>query len=170
MYKTHGFVKDMSMAKLLEMREAGMSNREIAAAQGCSYWSIHNLIGPQPPEMTLANRSKATTKSNVRRGGAGVRKVNSFMHPEDAQAAVKDEPQITHRAVLVKKNVAPQPIPMHGEFMDYTISADRQMVDVETEKGRCLIQIPIDKIGLFIEELDAIRRNAAVGENMVMWG
>ena len=170
MYKTRGFVKDMDKGKLLEMRAAGMSNREIAAAQGCSYWSINNLIGPQPAEMTLANRSKAIAEANRSRGCAGVRKVNSFMHPEDAQAAVKDEPQITHRAVLVKKNVAPQPIPLHGEFMDYTISADRKMVDVETEQGRCLIQIPIDKIGLFIEELDAIRRNAAGGENLVMWG
>lgn len=55
-----------------------------------------------------------------------MRKAYSFMHPEKEVAAVKDEPQVTHRAVLVMKTIAPQPIPLHGEFMDYTISADRQ--------------------------------------------
>ena len=97
------------------------------------------------------------------RGGYSVeRKANSFMPQRE-----KEEPM---RAVLVMKTIAPQPIPLHGEFMDYTISPDRQTVDVETDQGRCLMQIPVEKIGMFIDELDAIRRNAASGQSLPFWG
>lgn len=79
----------------------------------------------------------------------------------------EEEPK---KCVLVVKALPPMPIPLHGEFMDYVISADRTSVDVETEQGRCLLQIPMEKIDTFIAELNAIKRNASSGAAGQFWG
>ena len=44
------------------------------------------------------------------------------------------------------------------------------MIDVETDEGRTLIQIPAEKLGTFIEELTAIKKNIGQAEPMRMWG
>ena len=165
MYKSkcHGFISDMDKTELLAMRERGMSNREIAEAVGCHFNTIIRLIGPQPREIT--NRSihegwkkrvdmlmDGTPAVEPVRGGAAVR---------------EEEPK---KAVLVVKTLPPMPIPLHGTFMDYVISADRTSVDVETEQGRCLLQIPMDKLDTFIEELNAIRNNIGSDTVLPFWG
>lgn len=43
---------DMDKTQLLNMREQGMSNEEIANAVGCGYQTIYRAIGKQPPEIT----------------------------------------------------------------------------------------------------------------------
>ena len=153
------FINQLDRCTLLRMREEGMSNREIAANIGCSYNSIHRLIGPQPKEMSLENRSKAI-RSRV--SSANTAK------PEEAEVTSVDVNPF--KAVLAVKFVAPQPIPLHGYFMDYCISADRQMIDVETAGGRCLMQIPVDKLDTFIDELNAIKRNINTENPSPFWG
>lgn len=163
-------MQDMDKTTLLRMRdEEGMTYEEMATALGCSKTTLANILGPMTPEerkrrrLEGIKRSKEARRCNSHEGGYSVeRKANSFMPQRE-----KEEPM---RAVLVMKTIAPQPIPLHGEFMDYTISPDRQTVDVETDQGRCLMQIPVEKIGLFIDELDAIRRNAANGQALPFWG
>lgn len=160
----------MDKTTLLRMRdEEGMTLNQIAIAVGCSKATISKILGPMTPEERHRRKVENGKKSCEIRWGKPIeggysveRKANSFM-PQREQ----EEPK---RAVLVMKTIAPQPIPLHGEFMDYTISPDRQTVDVETEQGRCLMQIPIERIGMFIDELDAIRRNAASGQALPFWG
>lgn len=168
MYRSvnHGFIKDMDKTVLLKMREDGMTNAQIASALGCSSWSIINLIGKQPDWMTRENRRKAmqNRESNRRMDGTPMPAAQS---PRGGTAVREEEPK---KCVLVVKSLPPMPIPLHGEFMDYVISADRTSVDVETEQGRCLLQIPMEKSDTFIAELNAIKRNASSGAAGQFWG
>lgn len=168
MYKSkpHGFIKDMDKTELLKMREDGMTNAQIASALGCSSWSIINLIGKQPDWMTRENRRKAMQNREANRRMDGT-PMPASVSPRGGTAVREEEPK---KCVLVVKTLPPMPIPLHGEFMDYVISADRTSVDVETEQGRCLLQIPMEKIDTFIAELNAIKRNASSGAAGQFWG
>lgn len=167
MYKK--LMQDMDKTTLLRMRdEEGMSYAEIAEAVGCSKGTIHRILGPLPMEVRRERQAAAGRKygggkaTRTREGGYTVeRKMQSFMRHE--------EPQEPARAVLVMKPVK-MPIPLRGEFMHYCISADRDVIDVETEQGRALIQIPADKLDTFIEELTAISRNIGSEKPMQFWG
>lgn len=46
-----GILKDIDKATLVRMRQEGMSNQEIADHVGCSYQTIRNILGKQPPGM-----------------------------------------------------------------------------------------------------------------------
>lgn len=167
--KSHGFIKDMDKTELLKMREDGMTNKQIANALGCSPWSIINLIGKQPEWMTEQSikegrEKRKQTFANRRIDGTPMPAAQS---PRGGTAVREEEPK---KCVLVVKSLPPMPIPLHGEFMDYVISADRTSVDVETEQGRCLLQIPMEKIDTFIAELNAIKRNASSGAATQFWG
>ena len=74
------------------------------------------------------------------------------------------------KAVLVVKTLPPAPIPLHGEVMDYTISADRQTIEIENALGRVMMVLPAEKIQTFIEELQAIQRNIGSEKLMAFWG
>lgn len=170
MYKHRGFMKDMDKTVLLRMRDdEGMTYQEMATALGCSKSTLINILGPMTPEERARRRAEGAKRGREAKwmkspegGYTTERKMKSCM-PQREQ----EEPK---RAVLVMKTIAPQPIPLHGEFMDYTISPDRQTVDIETEQGGRLMQIPVEKIGMFIDELDAIRRNVASGQELLFWG
>ena len=153
MYKPgRSFIKDLPKTELLKMREDGMSNADIANSLHCSVSTIKNLIGVQPKEMTLANRRAGQIARRM--DGTPVTTL-SMIEPPKAIA----EPA---KAVLVVKTLPPMPIPLHGECMDYCISPDKKMIDIETHEGRCLMQIPADKLDTFIAELNAIKAN--IGE------
>lgn len=165
MYKSkcHGFISDMDKTELLAMREQGMSNREIAEAVGCHFNTITKLIGPQPKEITsrvihegwkkrIDRRMDGTPAAEPVRGGAAVR---------------EEEPK---RAVLAVKPTEPQPINLHGTFMDYHIQADRSRIDVETAEKRCLMQIPAEMLDTLIDELNAIRNNIGSDTVLPFWG
>ena len=166
MYKSrsHGLISDISKAELLKMREGGMSNAAIAASLGCSKNSVWRLIGAQPKEISRQSMREAYRARTATADPEGVctveRKMQSFM-PQ------REEPA---KAVLVMKTLPPAPIPLHGEFADYTISADRQTIEVENEKGRVLILVPAEKLGTFITELQAIEKNIAAEKPMQFWG
>ena len=150
------FINQLDRVELLRMRENGMSNAEIATSLGCSNSSVYKLIGAQPKEMTLANR-----REGRRMDGTPEARTITREHVK------AEEPR---KAVLAVKALPPSPIPLHGAFMDYCVSADKQYVDVETAQGRCLMQIPVDKLDLFIEELNAIKRNINASSALPFWG
>lgn len=50
-------IDEVSIQELLQMREDGMSNKEIAKNLDVTYATVYALIGKQPAEMTHANRS-----------------------------------------------------------------------------------------------------------------
>ena len=52
----------------------------------------------------------------------------------------------------------------------YTRCPGREMIDVETEEGRTLIQVPADMLGMFIEELQAIQKNMNTAQSVPFWG
>ena len=168
MYKNNrGFMKDMNRADLIKMREGGMSNAAIAVSLGCSKATVYHLIGKQPPEISKRNKELgyiAMRKENraeaSEEGRTVVRKMKSFMPRSE------EEPE---KAVLVMKPVK-MPIPLHGEYMDYVISAERDLIDVDTAEGRTLIQIPADMLETFIAELTAIRNNIGADKPMQFWG
>lgn len=89
------------------------------------------------------------------------RKIHSYMPPRDEEPAPA--------AVLVMKPVK-MAIPLRGEFMHYVISPDRDLIDVETEGGRALLQVPADKLDTFIAELNAIKKNIGAEKPMQFWG
>ena len=168
---TRGFMKDMNRADLLKMRDDGMGNAAIAASVGCSTKTIFDIIGSQPPEITRRNRQEGIARAKEARwsknseGGYTVeRKALSFM-PR------REEPEEQKKAVLVVKPMK-TPIPLHGEYMDYVISAERDLIDVDTPEGRTLMQIQMDKLDLFIAELTAIKNNAGIDKPMKVqfWG
>lgn len=158
---------DMDKATLLNMRDGGMSNAEIAVSVGCSKATIYKLIGKQPEDISKRARNAGYARAwEARRkpaegGYTTERKMQSFMPKrEEAEPA---------SAVLVMKPVK-MPIPLRGEFMHYVISPDRDLIDVETEGGRALIQIPAEKLDTFIAELNAIKKNIGAAQPMPFWG
>ena len=161
MYK-RGFMKDMNREDLFKMRDSGMSNKAIAVALGCSYQTVLELIGKQPKDITSASCRVAQLAAHMpSEGGYTVeRKMKSFK-PQREEA---DEPV---KAVLAVKKT---PIRLSGAFMHYTICPGREMIDVETEEGRTLIQVPADMLGTFIEELTAIQKNMNTAQSVPFWG
>lgn len=162
--RSRGFMKDMDKTTLLKMRDDGMTNAEIAVSLGCSKQTIYNLIGSMPPEMRRrifqengANNLKAAKER--REGGYTVERKAPSMMPQREAEPVK--------AVLAVKKA---PIRLSGTFMHYTICPGREMIDVETEEGRTLIQVPADMLGTFIEELTAIQKNINTAQSVPFWG
>ena len=157
-----GFMKDMNREDLFKMRDSGMSNKAIAVALGCSYQTVLELIGKQPKDITSASCRVAQLAAHMpSKGGYTVeRKMKSFK----SQREEADEPV---KAVLAVKKT---PIRLSGAFMHYTICPGREMVDVETEEGRTLIQVSADMLGTFIEELTAIQKNMNTAQSVPFWG
>lgn len=162
MYKK--VMADMDKTTLLRMRdEEGMTLGEIASAVGCTKSTICRILGPMSPEQRRQRKQQGARSrwSSATEGGYTVeRKLQSFM--PQAEAA-KEEPAA---AVLAVKRA---PILLSGAFMDYVVSADSQMIDVEKE-GRTLIQIPAERLSEFIAELAAISRNIGEQKPMQFWG
>jgi hypothetical protein len=166
MYKSrcHGLISDISKDELLKMREGGMSNAAIAASLGCHKNTVYRVIGAQPREMTakaISEGKLAALHAPCDGGYTVERKMKSFMPKQQEEPA---------KVVLVVKTLPPAPIPLHGEAADYTISADRQTVEIENELGRVLMQLPAEKIPTFIEELTAIQKNIGSEKPMAFWG
>lgn len=167
MYKK--VMADMEKTTLLRMRdEEGMSMQEIATSIGCSKATVYRIIGPMTPEERARRKSEAGRRgaaskwSKTSEGGYTVeRKMHSYMQREEPQADA--EPA----AVLAVKRA---PIMLSGAFMHYVVSADGKTIDVETEEGRALMQIPAEKLETFIAELTAIHKNIGVQKPMQFWG
>lgn len=164
--KNRGFMKDMNKSELLKMREGGMSNREIALSLGCSTPVVYQVIGKQPEEISkrcrLEGMARRREMLQTPPDEKSVEvKMHSYMQTRNEEPAVP--------AVLVMKPVK-MPIPLRGAFMHYVIAPDRDLIDVETEEGRVLIQIPADQLDTFIAELGAIKKNIGAQQPMQFWG
>ena len=157
---------DMDKTVLMKMRdEEGMTIQEIAARVGCSKATVSRILGPMTPEQRMQRKVEAGKKGSQSRwakategGYSVVRKAPSMM-PQREEETVK--------AVLAVKKA---PIRLSGAFMHYTICPGKEMIDVETEGGRTLIQVPADMLGTFIEELTAIQKNMNTAQSVPFWG
>ena len=163
-------LSDMDKTQLIKMRSEGMTNQEIADAVGCSKMTIYRILGPMSAEekaqrQRAGGRRSAESKwSKTSEGGYTVeRKMKSFMHAPE----VLEQPEQEQAAAILAVKRAP--IMLTGSFMDYVVSADSKMIDVEKE-GRTLIQIPTDSLSTFINELATISRNIKEQKPMQFWG
>ena len=163
-----GLMKDMDKTQLLRMRdEEGMTIGEIALRVGCSKATVQKILGPMTPEQRRARQAlggKRGTDTRYGRTDEGGYTVERKMQSFKPQREEADEPV---KAVLAVKKT---PIRLSGAFMHYTICPGREMIDVETDEGRTLIQVPADMLGTFIEELTAIRKNMNTAQSASFWG
>ena len=163
--RSRGFMKDMDKTTLLKMRyEEEMSIKEMAMALGCSMSTVSRILGPMSPEERAKRKREGGRKGGLctqkrDKGGYTVERKAPSMMPQREAEPVK--------AVLAVKKA---PIRLSGAFMHYTICPGREMIDVETEEGRTLIQVPADMLGTFIEELTAIQKNMNTAQSVPFWG
>lgn len=156
---------DMDKTQLLHMRESGMNNKEIANAVGCCPITIGRILGPMTKEeRARVNRENIKKSLEVRsrrasEGGYTVERKAPSMMPQREAEPVK--------AVLAVKKTDTH---LTGTYKNYVVAADRSYIDVETEDGRTLLNIPADMLGTFIKELTAIQKNMNTAQSMPFWG
>ena len=163
--RSRGFMKDMDKTTLLKMRdEEGMSLNEMVAAVGCSKSTLYRILGPMPPEERVKRQSAGGKKGGCnarkeREGGYTVeRKAPSMMLQREAEPV---------KAVLAVKKTDTH---LTGTYKNYVVAADRSCIDVETDDGRTLLNIPADMLGTFIEELTTIQKNMNTVQSVQFWG
>lgn len=125
--------KEISIPELLQMRENGMSNPEIAEALDVSPNTISRYIGRGP-----------RSKNRNRGGGAPV------------AAEIKNEEPV--EACLKVETAA---IGLTGAYGQYTIDERQDAVYIIAEAGGHELSgyIPVDQLAIFARELKAIERN-----------
>lgn len=170
MRKTHGFYKDLDKAELLRMREEGMSDSQIGAKLGVSYSTVYDLIGPMPAEMRAWKRKEfgamGGRKSGANRAAALEIEETPVQETIEAPEEIKPTEPERKRVLAVK----PSELHLWGDFGCYTVTEKRDQIDVENSEGRVLLNIPAEKLDVFIEELQAIARNLAGSKQRVeMW-
>ena len=131
-------LNEVSINEMREMRESGMTNREIAKSLGVSYAYVLKLIGKQPPELTAqtyARRGRivATTGRKPNR--------TTFTAPDE------DLP-----AALMVQNSIVELISMDA---NRTYIVDKSAQTVELVGG---FKIDLPTLGSIIAELSAIQR------------
>lgn len=135
-------LKDLNKSELLQMREQGMSNRDIANVLGCSYQTIRRAIGNQP----FAKRR------------------NYYYDAPMKTPTKQEEPQEVHEAALAVQRSA---LRLKGLFGEYEISDDGQTIEVTAPFN---IVLNAEEIATFIKELQAIERNIdKVQPKLEMW-
>lgn len=166
MYNPHPkrkLLADIDKTQLLRMRDEGMSNEEIALRVGCGYQTIYRAIGKQPKEIT----SRRQSESHVMIAGTARTSEGGYTVERKAPSLMPQREEKPVEAVLVVKKA---PLRLHGACFDYTLDERRKTVEVETEEGRVLLIMETDKLGRFIEELQAIRKNMDKAQMAPFWG
>ena len=137
------FRKDISDSELLQMREAGMTNAEIASRCGVSYQTILNRIGKQPPSARAAWAPNFTSETRT-----------------------KKEPKEEIPASLI---IEDRVVRLSGMFGCYEVSAKDNVIRASTQDGSAF-SIPFDKLSDLIAELQAIQRKIPdLGVGNEMW-
>lgn len=163
--RNRGFMKDMNRADLLSMRAGGMGNVAIAKSLGYSPAMVYKLIGKQPEEITRRARQETAKRAREAKN----EREEGYVVSRERKALIYTPKRDEAKAVLVLKPMQVA-IPLHGSYMDYTISADRKTVDVDNSLGRTMPQIPADMLDTFIAELTAIRNNIGEDGMRQFWG
>lgn len=122
--------------ELLAMREAGMTNRDIADTLHIAIGTVRKYIGPQPGK---------NWHDYIKR-----REAEPFTAPRQ-NVEPKPEPVNNPAARLVVTN---RTIKLTGEIASYTVDAKDAMVMIEAEDGLELLNF--DDLKKFTDELQAI--------------
>lgn len=148
---------DVSVSELQQMRESGMTNREIADSLGVSYTYILKLIGKQPKSLTA--------KTYAERGQRGIRL-------ESRRAARNTTFANAPNAAKSAEDVAPAALMVQNSIMELvsidtsrTYLVDKQARTVELVGG---FKLSADTLAPIIAELSAIQRNLAQHPGMAL--
>lgn len=137
------------MSELMQMREDGMSNREIADSLGVSYTCIKNYLGPQPKGMRKY-RSKGVVYGRV-------------------QNQPEPEPEVEPCLVIGNRVIIAT-----GLAYEYEINCSTQTLTMYKPGDRNIRpmtwDLSFDDIDQVISELQAISRNISKCKNTSeMW-
>lgn len=135
-------LNEVNIIEMREMRESGMSNREIAQNLGVSYAYVLKLIGKQPPELTA--------QTHARRGrivATTGRKPNRTTFDSPDAAPDEDLP-----AALMVQNSIVELVSMDA---NRTYIVDKSAQTVELVGG---FKIDLPTLGSIVAELSAIQR------------
>lgn len=131
--------KEISRDELMNMRASGMTNSDIANALGICIQTVRNYIGAQPGKGGRQARYLPPPKvehENCIGGGSGV--------SESAPACLV----VTRREINLE-----------GVYGKHRISSNGSSVTLYLPEAEEFIDMPVDKLPDFINELTAIMRN-----------
>lgn len=121
---------DVSLQELQEMRERGMSNREIAQALDVAYSTIHSILGKQP---------------------AGMRRAYGSKHePQDATETKYAQTETQNKSVL---RFVQQTTECEGANNRYTIYGGMGVVTITDKDRGSKVQLDAKGLELYITEL-----------------
>ena len=135
---------DVTPTEMMELRNQGMTNKEIAQSLDCCYKTVLKMIGKQPPEL----RSEYVSR-------APVSKAASLPKPR-AEEVQEDIPA----ALLVEDRI----ISLIGQAGSYTVSTTDKLISASLKDVANLSisfdQLPetIEKFESVVKELRAIER------------
>ena len=136
-------LKDLSKDELLNMRESGMTNTDIANALDISYASVYRLIGKQPSSM----RCSPHAASVIPKAPLQV-----------SEPAKKQESEPEHDAALV---VEDRHFKLAGLYANYGVHVKDKTIDVFTTDDGVTLTLKFDEVGVFANELAAIARQTS---------
>ena len=135
-------IDDVSIAEMQKMREAGMTNQDIANALDVSYQSVYRYIGKQPGTM---------------------RKEYSILPQKSTLCEYAPSEQ--NQACLV---VTDRIVELSGEFAMYTVKANG--VSIIFSESNEIMNLSAENLGVLISELQAIQRNIGkLNNGSEMW-
>ena len=131
---SRSLLKSVSYEELAQMRDNGMTNKDIATSLGVSPQTVYKYLGPQP------SRGWSRHAYNDR----------PLSNPEQPN---KDEPD---DAALIIEN---RTINLAGLFAGYKIDIKAKEIRVFVEDGVDALVIPFDQVVNFAKELRAITKH-----------
>lgn len=136
-------LKEISVSEMLEMRDSGMTNREIAKSLGISYAYVLKLIGKQPKELTAQFYADRKHRGAV---------ISSTRHANRTSFGADPEPEAPAACLMVENNI----IELVGTERGYIL--DMKAGTVEMVGG---FKIDLASLPDLIAELTAIHRKTA---------
>ena len=129
-----GSSRDFTINELMNMRDAGMTNHDIANSTGLSYQTVLRRIGKQPGRM------------------------RTYDAPPTPRPSMEIRPQVEEEVYEASLLVDDRVITLVGEVCGYTILFKEKSIKIERDGE--IITLSMDQITTFIKELAAIERKA----------
>lgn len=134
-------LKDLSIDELLRMRNAGMTNTDIANALDISYASVYRLIGKQPSSLRASNHTADLPPSI----------------PATAPASNETPVPEPEAALIVEDRV----LRLAGLFASYRVRVKDKEVDIYIDGEGVAMTVKFDELTAFASEIAAIDRHTA---------
>lgn len=147
-------LNDVSIEELREMRNEGMSNREIAESLGVSVPTIHRYIGNQPKDMTRANIAEGQRHGEVLSTRRTANRTVFNAPNAENFASAQPEPELPAACLMVQNSIVE------------LVSAERAyIVDMKESTVELVggLKMTYEELTGIIAELSAIHRKLSNG-------